>query len=79
MRLWIDYAQRTPVDLSGVHLQIGSSKLTPVQAEEAREFLHCDLSQWFGVGEGLLTYTRLDDPDEVRFNTEGRPMAPDDE
>ncbi|WP_410610193.1 (2,3-dihydroxybenzoyl)adenylate synthase [Amycolatopsis sp. lyj-109] len=79
VRLWIDYAQRTPVDLSGVHLQIGSSKLTPAQAEEARKFLNCDLSQWFGVGEGLLTYTRLDDPDEVRFNTEGRPMAPDDE
>jgi len=79
VRLWIEHAQRTPVDLSGVHLQIGSSKLTPGQAEEARKFLNCELSQWFGVGEGLLTYTRLDDPDEVILSTEGRPMAPDDE
>ncbi|GAA0583849.1 AMP-binding protein [Kribbella sandramycini] len=79
VRLWIDHAQRTPVDLAGVHLQIGSSKLTPGQAEEARKFLNCDLSQWFGIGEGLLTYTRLDDPDEVTLNTEGRAMAADDE
>ncbi|WBQ07890.1 (2,3-dihydroxybenzoyl)adenylate synthase [Kribbella sp. CA-293567] len=79
VRLWIDHAQRNPVDLSAVHLQIGSSKLTPGQAEEARKFLNCELSQWFGVGEGLLTHTRLDDPDEVILNTEGRPIAADDE
>lgn len=79
VRLWIEHALRTPVDLFGVHLQIGSSKLTPVQAEEARKYLGCTLSQWFGVGEGLLTHTRLDDPDEVILNTEGRPLADDDE
>ncbi|QNE17026.1 (2,3-dihydroxybenzoyl)adenylate synthase [Kribbella qitaiheensis] len=79
VRMWIDHALRTPVDLSGVHLQIGSSKLTPGQAEEARKYLGCGLSQWFGVGEGLLTYTRLDDPDDVILNTEGRPLAADDE
>ena len=31
------------------------------------------------MAEGLLNYTRLDDPDEVVCTTQGRPMCPDDE
>jgi 2,3-dihydroxybenzoate-AMP ligase len=37
------------------------------------------LQQVFGMAEGLLNYTRLDDPDDVVCATQGRPMCPDDE
>jgi 2,3-dihydroxybenzoate-AMP ligase len=33
----------------------------------------------FGMAEGLLNYTRLDDPDEVICTTQGRPLSPGDE
>ena len=39
----------------------------------------CTLQQVFGMAEGLLNYTRLDDPDDVVCTTQGRPMCPDDE
>ncbi|WP_347336117.1 AMP-binding protein [Streptomyces sp. Root264] len=37
------------------------------------------LQQVFGMAEGLLNYTRPDDPDEIKIETQGRPMCPDDE
>jgi non-ribosomal peptide synthetase component E (peptide arylation enzyme) len=37
------------------------------------------LQQVFGMAEGLLNYTRLDDPDEVICGTQGRPLSPGDE
>ena len=37
------------------------------------------LQQVFGMAEGLLNYTRLDDPEEVVCTTQGRPMSPGDE
>ncbi|MFF8919310.1 (2,3-dihydroxybenzoyl)adenylate synthase [Streptomyces sp. NPDC015032] len=79
VRMWMDAARKKPVDLSGVMLQVGSSKFNPLQAEEARKVLGCELTQWFGIGEGLLTYTRIDDSDDVLLNTEGRPLAEADE
>src|SRR6202000_2680917 len=37
------------------------------------------LQQVFGMAEGLLNYTRLDDPPEVVDNTQGRPLSAADE
>jgi non-ribosomal peptide synthetase component E (peptide arylation enzyme) len=37
------------------------------------------LQQVFGMAEGLLNYTRLDDPDEVICGTQGRPLSPGDQ
>jgi 2,3-dihydroxybenzoate-AMP ligase len=79
VKLWMDAAPRAGVDLSGLLLQVGSSKFGPEMARRARAVLGCRLTQWFGVGEGLLTYTRLDDPDDVVLATEGRPLCPADE
>jgi 2,3-dihydroxybenzoate-AMP ligase len=33
----------------------------------------------FGMSEGLLTFVRKDDPEDVRLETVGRPISPDDE
>jgi 2,3-dihydroxybenzoate-AMP ligase len=37
------------------------------------------LQQVFGMAEGLVNYTALDDTPERIINTQGRPMCPDDE
>ena len=37
------------------------------------------VQQVFGMAEGLLCYTRLDDLDEVACSTQGRPLSPADE
>jgi 2,3-dihydroxybenzoate-AMP ligase len=41
--------------------------------------LDCRLQQVFGMAEGLLNYTRLDDPDELVMTTQGRPLSSADE
>jgi salicylate---CoA ligase len=41
--------------------------------------LGADLQQAFGMAEGLVDLTRLNDPDEVKITTQGRPMCPHDE
>jgi 2,3-dihydroxybenzoate-AMP ligase len=37
------------------------------------------VQQVLGMAEGLLCYTRLDDPDQVACSTQGRPLSPADE
>ncbi|MGQ7199125.1 hypothetical protein ACUOA9_38690, partial [Escherichia sp. HC-TM1] len=37
------------------------------------------LQQVFGMAEGLVNYTRLDDSAEKIIHTQGYPMCPDDE
>ncbi|MGK5682597.1 (2,3-dihydroxybenzoyl)adenylate synthase [Actinoplanes sp. URMC 104] len=81
-QLWIDAvaaADRRP-DLSSLRvLQVGGAKLASAVAERVGPVLGCRLQQVFGMAEGLVNYTRLDDPDEVVLHTQGRPISPDDE
>ncbi len=37
------------------------------------------LTHWFGMAEGFLSHTRLDDPIDVAAETTGRPLSPGDE
>ncbi len=60
-------------------LQVGGARLAPEVARRVRPELGCTLQQVFGMAEGLLNYTRLDDPEDVIVETQGRPMCPDDE
>lgn len=39
----------------------------------------CKVQEVFGMAEGLLCYVRLDDPDELHYETAGRPVSPGDE
>jgi len=60
-------------------LQVGGQRF---QAEHARlvpRTLGCTLQQVFGMAEGLLNYTRLDDHEAVILTTQGRPLLPQDE
>ncbi|MGD1108980.1 MAG: AMP-binding protein [Mycobacterium sp.] len=79
-KLWAqacDWEAVTPKSLR--ILQVGGSKLEPDDARRVRETLTPGLQQVFGMAEGLLNYTRLDDPVEVLENTQGRPLCAADE
>ncbi len=78
--LWADAASRTTHDLSSLQvLQVGGAKLVPEAARRVVAGLGCRLQQVFGMAEGLVNYTRLDDPDDLVLTTQGRPISPDDE
>jgi len=77
---WMDSELLGEHDLSSLRLlQVGGSKFNPETARRVRPTLGCTLQQVFGMAEGLLNYTRPDDPEEVIVETQGRPMSPDDE
>ncbi len=60
-------------------LQVGGARLPDEVAHRVAASFPGALQQVFGMAEGLLNYTRLDDPPELVCETQGRPMSPDDE
>ncbi|HZI96761.1 MAG TPA: AMP-binding protein [Actinomycetales bacterium] len=60
-------------------LQVGGARLADELARRVRPVLGAQLQQVFGMAEGLLNFTRLDDGDDVVCGTQGRPLSPDDE
>jgi 2,3-dihydroxybenzoate-AMP ligase len=67
-------------DLSTLTLcQVGGSRLLPEVAREIGPKLGADVQQILGMAEGPNFFTRLDDPEEVKFYTQGRPVSPGDE
>lgn len=79
---WLDAVAADPAryDVSSLRLlQVGGARLAPEVGSRVRPTLGATLQQVFGMAEGLLNYTRLDDPDDVIVETQGRPMSPDDE
>ena len=79
---WLDTVAANPdtYDLSSLEtLQVGGARLAPEVAKTVTPLLGCRLQQVFGMAEGLLNYTRFDDPEDAVINTQGRPMSPADE
>ncbi|MEJ7770377.1 MAG: (2,3-dihydroxybenzoyl)adenylate synthase [Geodermatophilaceae bacterium] len=78
---WIAHQRDSATDDLGTLevLQVGGARMPDEIAAQVRPVLDATLQQVFGTAEGLLNYTRLDDPDEVVCTTQGRPMSPDDE
>ncbi len=61
-------------------ITVGGQKLQePAARKLKRRFPWIAVQQVLGMAEGMLCYTRLDDPDEVAFTTQGRPLSPADE
>jgi len=78
--LWLEAAAGTQADLGSLRvIQVGGAKLAAEVARRVRPVLGVTLQQVFGMAEGLVNYTRLDDPDDIIVNTQGRPISPDDE
>jgi 2,3-dihydroxybenzoate-AMP ligase len=61
-------------------IAVGGQRLQEATARELkRAFPHVTVQQVFGMAEGLLCFTRLDESDELAFATQGRPISPADE
>ncbi|GGN87113.1 2,3-dihydroxybenzoate-AMP ligase [Nocardia rhizosphaerihabitans] len=76
-RLWTERAEagRTS-DLSSLRvLQVGGARCQDELARRIGPALGVTLQQVFGMAEGLVCYTRLDDPIDVVVSTQGRPMS----
>ncbi|ONK09530.1 (2,3-dihydroxybenzoyl)adenylate synthase [Streptomyces sp. MP131-18] len=77
---WLTEARDSRPDLTSLRvLQVGAARLPDESARRIGPELGCRLQQVFGMAEGLLNLTRLDDPDELICTTQGRPVSPDDE
>ncbi|MCS2166826.1 (2,3-dihydroxybenzoyl)adenylate synthase EntE [Scandinavium manionii] len=72
---WNSNAQLASLTL----LQVGGARLSATLAARIPAEIGCQLQQVFGMAEGLVNYTRLDDPPERIIHTQGCPMSPDDE
>ncbi|MFF3067294.1 (2,3-dihydroxybenzoyl)adenylate synthase [Kitasatospora sp. NPDC057936] len=78
--LWLDAAERGACGFESLEvLLVGGAKFSEEAARRVGPLLGCTLQQVFGMAEGLVNYTRLDDPDDVIATTQGRPISPDDE
>ncbi|MFF1378617.1 (2,3-dihydroxybenzoyl)adenylate synthase [Streptomyces sp. NPDC058308] len=78
--LWTEAAPSTAYDLSSLEvLLVGGAKFSEEAARRVKPALGCTLQQVFGMAEGLVNYTRLDDSPETIVTTQGRPISPDDE
>ena len=78
--LWLQAAPERREQLQSLeYLQVGGAVFADSLARQVPGVLGCKLQQVFGMAEGLINYTRLDDSDEQIFTTQGRPISPDDE
>lgn len=67
-------------DLSSLRvIQAGGARLDPTLAEQVIATFDCTLQQVFGMAEGLLCFTRLDDPHATILHSGGARCPPLDE
>ena len=68
-------------DLSSLRvIQSGGQRMQPEVRVRTKELVpSVTVQENFGMSEGMLFFVRLDDPEEVRMETCGRPLSPDDE
>lgn len=67
-------------DLGSLQVFMGGGvKLAPELRARIERRFHCTYQESYGTGEGLINMTRLDDPEEIRLMSSGRPVSPGDE
>ena len=71
--IWVKAAQNHNVKLQ--HIEIGAAKLEWELATKIKETFHCRIVQGYGLGEGITCFTSVEDPDEVAFQTQGKPIS----
>jgi len=79
---WAEYAHSEPALARRLRLkvvQVGGARLHGTQARELTQALGCTVQQVYGMAEGMLCFTRLDDPATVIEWTQGRPACQADE
>jgi 2,3-dihydroxybenzoate-AMP ligase len=78
---WIEHQEETGGNqLASLEvIQVGGSRLPDEIARKVKPVLGATLQQVFGMAEGLINTTRLDDPEDVICTTQGRPVSEADE
>jgi 2,3-dihydroxybenzoate---[aryl-carrier protein] ligase len=68
-------------DLSSLRvIQCGGQRMQPEVRIRTRQLIpSATVQENFGMSEGMLFFVKLDDPEDVRLETCGRPLSPDDE
>ncbi|MFJ7073638.1 (2,3-dihydroxybenzoyl)adenylate synthase [Streptomyces sp. NPDC098781] len=80
MALWLEAAEWAEEDLSSLRLvQVGGARMTREFTSRIQPALGARLQQVFGMAEGLLTFSRPDDPAESVLTTQGKPVSDADE
>lgn len=78
--VWLAAAAQRGADLASLQVvQVGGARFDETLARQLQQSLGATLQQVFGMAEGLVNYTRLDDPLELIALTQGRPISPHDE
>ncbi|MEU1851504.1 (2,3-dihydroxybenzoyl)adenylate synthase [Streptomyces sp. NPDC019990] len=77
---WTNEAASGSWDLGSLAVvQVGGARLPEDHARKLGPALGVTVQQVFGMAEGLINLTRLDDPEDLVCATQGRPVSPDDE
>lgn len=77
---WIEAADAGGGDLTSLaRVHIGGSVLPDGFADRLGRALDCGVQQVYGMAEGLINYTRPEDPPEIVAATQGRPVCAADE
>lgn len=78
---WIEYQREHRILQSHSLrvLQVGGARMPDELAARVQPILGAQLQQVFGMAEGLINMTRLDDEPEVIVTTQGRPVSEADE
>ena len=78
---WLAAPSIARYDLSSLRvIQSGGQRLQPETRIRCKELIpNVTVQENFGMAEGVLMFVRLDDPPDVRLETVGRPICPDDE
>ncbi|MGW0999413.1 (2,3-dihydroxybenzoyl)adenylate synthase [Streptomyces sp. NPDC002523] len=77
---WVDEAASGSWDLGSLSVvQVGGARLPEEHARKLGPALGVTVQQVFGMAEGLINLTRLDDAEDLVCATQGRPVSPDDE
>ncbi|MDJ0027525.1 AMP-binding protein [Gordonia alkanivorans] len=79
-QLWCAATEWEPADISSLRLlQVGGAKLAHPDAVALDEALGDVVQQVFGMAEGLICYTRPDEPRNLVHEVQGSPMSEFDE
>ncbi len=77
---WLEAPELARHDLSSLKLlQVGGARMNPEVARRVKPLMGAIPQQVFGMAEGLLNYTRLNDPADALEDSQGRPISQADE
>jgi 2,3-dihydroxybenzoate-AMP ligase len=77
---WLSSPLPDRTDLKSLRVVMnGGARLAPELRKRVEDRFACTFMESYGTSEGLLNQTRMDDSEEIRFLSSGKPVSPGDE